>query len=134
MLSTGNSDLIIFLWIMPLRTYKFRIINYRNATSLKLQNIILWNLVASNDIICRCAYWLEILISWIFQELCSIELLSLLGIQYVGACGIWACSLRFFHCLYNILWQTMLFSISSQVSDSGSYETLVRIQDLIKWS
>jgi hypothetical protein len=69
-----------------------------NATSLKLQNIILWNLVASKDIICKCAYWLEILISWFLQELCSIERLSLLSVQYVGACGIWACSLRFFHC------------------------------------
>jgi hypothetical protein len=107
-----------------------------NATSLKLQNIILWNLVASKDIICKCAYWLEILISWFFQELCSIELVSLLSVQYVGACGMWACSLRFFHCLYNIL-VIMADMVYFQYQARWAIQAprrLVRIQDLIKWS
>jgi hypothetical protein len=109
-----------FFWIIPLRTYK--ISQYKlpkqlvNATSLKLHSIILWNLVASKDIICRYAYWLEILISWFFQELCSIELLSLLSVQYVGACGMWACSLRFFHCLYNIL--VIMSDMASSLHDA----------------
>jgi hypothetical protein len=98
-----------------------------NATSLKLQNIILWNLEASKDIICRFAYWLEILISSFFQELCSIELLSLLSVQYVDACGMWACSLRFFHCLYNMLVIMADMAIFNVVLFSTCYNNLTNL-------
>jgi hypothetical protein len=36
-----------------------------STTPLKLQNRISWNLVGSKDTICSCAYYQEILISWI---------------------------------------------------------------------
>ena len=45
-----------------------------SATPLKLLNRILWNLVDSKDTICSCAYYQEILISWILWELCPFEL------------------------------------------------------------
>jgi hypothetical protein len=98
------SEVVLTNWVVNIVNSQYKLPKQLvNATSLKLQNIILWNLVASKDIICKCAYWLDILISWFFQELCFIELLSLLSVQYVGTCGMWACSLRFFHCIYNIL-------------------------------
>ena len=40
-----------------------------SATPLKLLNRISWNLVGSKDTICSCAYYQEILISWILWEL-----------------------------------------------------------------
>jgi hypothetical protein len=48
-----------------------------SATPLKLLNRISWNLVGSKDTICSCAYYLEILISWIlweFQRSCADKL------------------------------------------------------------
>ena len=44
-----------------------------SATPLKLLNRISWNLVGSKDTICSCAYYQEILISWILSELCPFE-------------------------------------------------------------
>ena len=44
------------------------------TTSLKLLNRISWHLVGSKGIICSCAYYQEILISWILWELCPFEL------------------------------------------------------------
>ena len=45
-----------------------------SATPLKLLNRISWNLVGSKDTICSCAYYQEILISWILWELYPFEL------------------------------------------------------------
>jgi hypothetical protein len=45
-----------------------------SATPLKLLNRISWNLVDSKDTICSCAYYQEILITWILWELCPFEL------------------------------------------------------------
>jgi hypothetical protein len=45
-----------------------------SATPLKLLSRISWNLVGSKDIICSCAYYQEILISWILWELCPFEI------------------------------------------------------------
>ena len=45
-----------------------------SVTPLKLLNRISWNLVGSKDTICSCAYYQEILISWILWELCPFEL------------------------------------------------------------
>ena len=42
--------------------------------TLKLLNRISWNLLGSKDTICSCAYYQEILISWILWELCLFEL------------------------------------------------------------
>ena len=44
------------------------------ATPLKLLNRISWHLVGSKDTICSCAYYQEILISWILWELCFFEI------------------------------------------------------------
>ena len=44
------------------------------ATPLKLLNRISWNLVGSKNTICGCAYYQEILISWILWGLCPLEL------------------------------------------------------------
>ena len=44
------------------------------ATPLKLLYRISWNSVGSKGIICRCAYYQEILIAWIVWELCLFEL------------------------------------------------------------
>jgi hypothetical protein len=44
------------------------------ATPLKLLNRISWNLVGSKEVICGCAYYQEIMISWILWELCPFEL------------------------------------------------------------
>jgi hypothetical protein len=41
-----------------------------SASPLKLLNRISWNLVGSKEAICGCAYYQEIMISWILWELC----------------------------------------------------------------
>jgi hypothetical protein len=45
-----------------------------STTPLQLLNRISWNLVGSKDTICSCAYYQEILISWILWELCFFEI------------------------------------------------------------
>jgi hypothetical protein len=45
-----------------------------SATPLQLQNRISRNFVGSKTTICSCAYYQEILISWILWELCSLNL------------------------------------------------------------
>jgi hypothetical protein len=44
------------------------ILSSKGATPLKLLNRISWNLVGSKNTICSCAYYQEILISWILWE------------------------------------------------------------------
>jgi hypothetical protein len=57
-----------------------------SATPLKLWNGISWNLVGSKDTICSCAYYQEILISWILWELCPFELRNFPKFTTEAAC------------------------------------------------
>jgi hypothetical protein len=57
-----------------------------SATPLKLLNRISWNLVGSKDTICSCAYYQEILISWILWELCPFELRNFPKFTTEAAC------------------------------------------------
>ena len=56
------------------------------TTPLKLMNRISWNLVDSKDTICSCAYYQEILISWILWELCLFELRNFSKFTTEAAC------------------------------------------------
>jgi hypothetical protein len=56
------------------------------ATPLKLLNRISWNLVGSKDTICSCAYYQEILITWILWELCPFELRNFPKFTTEAAC------------------------------------------------
>jgi hypothetical protein len=46
-------------------SFRLSVTQFVSATPLKLLNRISWNLVGSKDTICSCAYYQEILISWI---------------------------------------------------------------------
>jgi hypothetical protein len=61
---------------------RLSITQFVSATPLKLHNRISWNLVGSKDTICNCAYYQEILISWILWELCPFELRNFPKIYY----------------------------------------------------
>ena len=53
---------------------------------LKLLNRISWNLVGSKYTICSCAYYQEMLISWIMWELCPFELRNFPKFTTEAAC------------------------------------------------
>ena len=53
---------------------RLSVTQFVSATPLILLNRISWNLVDSKDTICSCAYYQEILISWILWELCFFEI------------------------------------------------------------
>jgi hypothetical protein len=57
-----------------------------SATPLKLLNRISWNVVGSKDTICSCAYYQEMLISWILWELCPFELRNFPKLTTEAAC------------------------------------------------
>ena len=76
-ISTGNFDFIFFSELRPFWTYKLGqnerhySTQFVSATPLKPHNRISWNFVVMKDIMCRCAYPLEILIQFFFSELRS---------------------------------------------------------------
>jgi hypothetical protein len=56
------------------------------CNSSETTNRISWNLVGSKDTICSCAYYQEILISWILWELCPFELRNFPKFTTEAAC------------------------------------------------
>jgi hypothetical protein len=62
------------------------VIQFVSATPLKLLNRISWNLVDIKDTICSCAYYQEILITWILWELCPFELRNFPKFTTEAAC------------------------------------------------
>ena len=65
---------------------RLSVTQFVSATPLKLQNRISWNLVGSKDTICSCAYYQDILISWILWELCPFELRNFPKFTTEAAC------------------------------------------------
>jgi hypothetical protein len=65
---------------------RLSVTQFVSATPLKLLNRISWSLVGSKDTICSCAYYQEILIAWIFWELCPFELRNFPKFTTEAAC------------------------------------------------
>jgi hypothetical protein len=65
---------------------RLSVTRFVSATPLKLLNRISWNLVGSKDTICSCAYYQEILISWILWELCPFQLRNFPKFTTEAAC------------------------------------------------
>ena len=57
-----------------------------SATPLKLLNRISWSMVGSKDTIYSCAYYQEIVITWILWELCPFELKNFPKFTTEAAC------------------------------------------------
>ena len=72
--------------VPPLWTYlpKYTTEQFVIATPLKPHNRISWNFVDNKDILCRCAYWQEIMIQ-VFSRSYFICLVTMLGMGYTSA-------------------------------------------------
>jgi hypothetical protein len=71
----GEGDIILQIWWKK-----------GNNCTMGKTNRISWNLVGSKDTICSCAYYQEILISWILLELCPFELRNFPKFTSEAAC------------------------------------------------
>ena len=73
-------------YIVFVLSVRLSVTQFVSATPLKLLNRISWNMVGSKDTICSCAYYQEILISWILWELCPFELTNFPKFTTEAAC------------------------------------------------
>ena len=90
-LTGASSFLLRFIWnyvfvLSVCPSVRLSVTQFVSATPLKLLNRISWNLVGSKDTICSCAYYQEILISWILWELCPFELRNFPKFTTEAAC------------------------------------------------